>query len=62
MPIERKIICDVCHAELVEGTHQSGFPGWGHVAGVALNGVENPTLCPVCLSKVMDFVDRELVK
>lgn len=55
--ITRKAICDVCHKEEVEVAQNIGWPGWGAVQGVSLNGVDNPTLCSECLNKVMQFVD-----
>ena len=59
MAILKTIECDVCKWSLPEHTPNAGFQGWGAIQGVQLNGVDNPTLCPVCLGKVMPVIDLE---
>jgi rubredoxin len=56
--IKRSIECDVCGWVLNEAKDGAGWPGWGQINGVNLNGVDNPNLCGMCLSRVMDFVDN----
>lgn len=60
MAILRNIECDVCHATQQEQEANAGWPGWGAVQGVQLNGIPNPSLCPDCLTKVMVFIDGGL--
>lgn len=62
MAITRKIKCDVCAAEADEPAPEAGWQGWGAIQGIALNGVPNPNLCPSCLGKVAEFIDREVVR
>lgn len=58
MAIEpRTISCDICAATAVEPEINAGWQGWGHIAGIALDGVSNPTLCPNCLARVAEFLD-----
>lgn len=57
MAIKRTIVCAVCGREEEAATPTSGWKGWGHLAGITLNGEENPTLCPEHLAKTADFVD-----
>ena len=56
--ITRTIRCDVCGTEYREEAEGAGFPGWGQLAGVMMEGVANPSLCPKCLGDVADFTDR----
>ena len=56
--ITRTIHCDVCGASLQEEVENAGFPGWGQLSGVALDGKSNPFMCPRCLADVADFTDR----
>lgn len=55
--ILRTIQCVSCNKQDTEKTPNSGWHGWGHIAGVTLNGHETPTFCPDCLTKIMGFVD-----
>ena len=57
MAITRTIGCDVCGATAAEAQPNAGWPGWGHVAGIALDGVPNPNLCPECLAQVAHYID-----
>ena len=57
MTIKRTISCNVCGSTAEEVSPEQGWPGWGAIHGVALNGVTNPNLCPLCLVKVMEFID-----
>jgi len=57
MGIERTIKCQ-CGAEDKEKEHGAGFIGWGALHGIALNGESNPSLCPSCLKKVAEFLDK----
>ncbi len=58
MPILRTIRCDVCGEEEKEKQPDAGFPGWGELRGIALDGAENPTLCPEDLGVAAAFIDR----
>lgn len=58
--ITRIIQCDICGRQEAEQVQETGWRGWGAIHGVALNGAPNPSLCPVCLSKVMNFIDGGL--
>ena len=58
--ILRQIKCDVaaCSVVLTEHEPNAGFPGWGALHGVMMNGSVNPNLCPACLAKVAEFMDK----
>ncbi len=58
MAEKRTIFCDICGASSTEEKHGDGWPGWMGLKGVALDGVENPDLCPEHTKQVMDFVDN----
>ncbi len=58
--IIRKIECDICHVTAEEITANAGWPGWGALHGIELDGVQNPTLCPSCLAKVASYIDTEM--
>ncbi len=51
--IERRIHCSGCGATAIEapspGQPNPGFPGWGQLRGVSVNGLPDPHLCPKCL-------------
>lgn len=55
----RTVQCDIpgCDKNLEEDQFGTGFPGWGQLSGIALNGIPNPMLCPEHLHKVADAVD-----
>lgn len=55
--ILRTIKCDICGESYTEERDGAGFPGWGSLQGVTLNGTANPTFCPGHLAQVADFVD-----
>jgi len=55
--ILRMIKCDICGREEREAQPNEGWPGWGALQGVALNGVNNPSICPAHLATVAEFVD-----
>lgn len=57
MPIIQSIRCDVCGAEMDESQPGAGFPGWGALQGIDLDGVENPSLCPGDLGRLGQFAD-----
>jgi len=56
--ILRTIHCDICGAHYGETDAGEGFPDWGQLSGVSLDGDPNPTLCPVCLSRAAAFIDE----
>lgn len=57
MAVKRTITCDVCEASQEEALPEQGWPGWGAIQGVVLDGIANPNLCPSCLASVMNFID-----
>lgn len=57
MSIYRTIECAVCGARKTESSPNEGWHGWGHVAGIVLDGAENPTICPKHLAAVANFID-----
>lgn len=60
MTVLRLISCDItgCEEKLLEEEPGKGWPRWGTLQGVQLNGIANPCLCPSHLEKASDFVDR----
>lgn len=56
--ILRTIRCAVCGKTHTEAAPNVGFPGWGAVHGVELNGEANPTLCPEHLASVMNYIEE----
>lgn len=60
MAILRTIMCDACGNSATEAAPNDGWPNWGGLQGVAINDIPNPQLCPVCLGKVANFVDKEV--
>ena len=60
MAILRTIICDACGASATEPSPNDGWIGWGGLNGVQINDVINHQLCPACLAKVAEFVDKEV--
>lgn len=56
----RLITCDIvgCNARHEEKTPGEGFPMWGQIHGIVLNGVPNPQLCPTHLSKLAEIADQ----
>lgn len=55
--IKRTVFCAVCGAQCTEDHEGAGFPNWGQVQGIALDGDANPHLCPVCLGKAAAHLD-----
>lgn len=55
--IKRIIKCDICGLEMEEPVAGAGWPGWGGLNGIAMDGVSNPNLCPEHLAATADFVD-----
>lgn len=55
--IVQTIKCDVCGAEYAEEVNGAGFPSWGALQGVVLDGVGNPNLCPKHLKAMAKFMD-----
>jgi len=55
--ILRTIKCDICGAVYTEQRDGEGFPGWGALQGVILDGAANPSLCPDHLKAAADFID-----
>lgn len=58
MPILRVIHCSLCDKTETETAANVGWPKWGAVQGIILDGEENPCLCPEHLAKVADFIDE----
>lgn len=58
MSIIRTIQCDVCGKALEEDKPGHGWPGWGALQGISLDGVPDPSLCPFDKGKVADFIDK----
>lgn len=55
----RLVTCDIpgCPRRYEEAAPGEGFPGWGQLHGIALNGISNPLLCPEHLAKVAAYTD-----
>jgi len=56
--IERTIVCGACGKREAEKTQDAGWPGWGRLEGVALNGVPNPHLCHEHLVVAVQAIDQ----
>lgn len=55
----RLINCEFpgCAETLLEAQEGAGWPGWGHIAGLAVNGAERDLhLCPLHLERVTAFI------
>ncbi|HKJ87610.1 MAG TPA: hypothetical protein VKA48_03795 [Gammaproteobacteria bacterium] len=57
MSVRREIHCDVCGESYLEEAPNAGWPGWGQLQGISLDGADNPHLCPSCLTHAANFVD-----
>jgi hypothetical protein len=59
MTIRRQIECDIpgCGEKYLEPKSGDGWEGWGVLQGIALNGIDNPSLCPTHLASAAKFVD-----
>lgn len=49
--------CDVCDHRELEKKAGDGVFNWSQQIGVKLDDVDNPTFCPKCTAKIMNFVD-----
>ena len=58
----RTIQCTVCKNRYTEKQQDEGFPGWGQLMGISLNGDSNPYLCPVHLARVANFLDAQITE
>ena len=58
MGIKRTVCCDMCGVVQEEAKLDAGWPGWGAIQGVALDGVACPALCPECLAILMTFIEE----
>jgi hypothetical protein len=50
------VTCDICGESYRELKYGEGFPGWGQLHGIALDGVPDPYFCPEHLAEISDFV------
>ena len=57
MAILKTIFCDICAAQATEPAPNSGWKGWGALHGIVLDGADNPSLCPDCLTATGNFID-----
>lgn len=57
MTILRTIKCDVCGMTATEGEENQGWIHWGNLNGIALDGVDNPSLCRECLINIANFIN-----
>lgn len=53
----RYIECAVCGERAEEPGEGFGFPGWGGLHGIELDGEKNPSLCPRHLAPLADLLD-----
>ena len=53
----RKVVCGVCGTSHTETLPGEGWPGWGQLQGIVLDGDENPYLCPTHLSDIAGFTN-----
>ena len=58
MSIKKTVCCDICNEMYTEEKPNEGFPEWGQVTGITLNGVDNPYLCPMHLAMTADFINN----
>lgn len=56
--IKRTVVCGICTEQYTEEKEGDGFPGWGQISGIILNGDTNPYLCPKHLKNVANFADE----
>lgn len=54
----RTIVCGCCRSKFTERAENEGWPGWGQLMGIVLNGDANPYLCSDCLYAAAEFVDQ----
>ena len=59
MSIIRIFKCDSCGYEQTEKFFGAGVKGWMQLNGVALDGVENPHLCPKCKQVLQTAFDEK---
>jgi hypothetical protein len=55
----RLVTCDIkgCTNRHEERAPGDGFPGWGQLSGIILDGNQNPMLCPEHLGQVAMYAD-----
>lgn len=58
MSVIKTIRCDVCKKTEQEKEPNAGWPGWGALQGINLNGVDNPNLCPTHLGHVAELLSH----
>jgi len=56
--ILKTVTCDICGEDYQELRSGDGFPGWGQLQGIALDGIDNPYFCPTHLAVVANFVSN----
>lgn len=56
--ILRTVQCCVCGRQQTESQPNEGWLGWSGVIGVAIDGDENPHLCPEHTAMVAGYIDR----
>lgn len=54
--ILRTVKCCICGKEQTEFQPNEGWIGWSGIGGIAIDGDENPHLCPVHTAMVGDFL------
>lgn len=62
MSIKKTVCCDICGKEYTEKNPNDGFPNWGQIMGINLNGTDNPYVCPYHLAEVADFIDNMVIE
>lgn len=50
--------CDGCGATHTEEQYGAGAPGWFGFKSVLLDGAQEPTFCPDCKGRILQFVDE----
>lgn len=56
--IKRTVVCGICGIAYTEQSNGEGFPNWGQLQGIVLDGDENPYLCPQHLAFTAEGLDR----
>lgn len=56
----RTMTCDIknCLSSYTEKKPGDGFPGWGQLNGICLDGNDNPCLCPDHLTRMAEYADK----
>jgi hypothetical protein len=62
--ILRTICCDIpgCKSASQEQAPGAGWPGWGALQGIAIDGKDNPSLCPGHLEQVANFATYAILE